>query len=475
MANSKISALPSATTPLAGTEVLPVVQGGITEQVSVANLTAGRDVSASGLFVDANSATAAVRITQLGAGNSLLVEDSTNPDSTPFVIDGSGVVVAGYTVNPGVGQKFNLVGNGTDMNLALSRYQNITGGSTIYQYKARGSASAPTIVQSGDTLGAKQFVGYDGTSFIVGAQIVAAVDGTPGTNDMPGRLVFSTTADGASTPTERLRITSAGNINVTTGNLVISTSGKGIDFTAGGVANGVAYLDGSKLLASFSSNFKFDGTTLDLGAVGSNGRLTVKAPSGQRAVLCYNSAGSAYFYTDNDNAVSTGANAADAVLFINKITSNNRSINAAGTLNASGADYAEYMTKAGDFVIAKGDVCGVDANGKLTNVFANSISFIVKSSDPSFVGGDTWGANLEGDVLKAARQKVDRVAFAGQVPVNILGAVPGQYIVPVNDGGAIKPTAVDESNMTLAMYMKAVGKVIATEPDGRAKIIVKTA
>ena len=45
MADSKTSALPAATTPLAGTEVLPVVQGGATDQVSVANLTAGRDVS----------------------------------------------------------------------------------------------------------------------------------------------------------------------------------------------------------------------------------------------------------------------------------------------------------------------------------------------------------------------------------------------------------------------------------------------
>jgi hypothetical protein len=45
MADKKISALPAATTPLAGTEVLPVVQGGTTDQVSVANLTAGRDVA----------------------------------------------------------------------------------------------------------------------------------------------------------------------------------------------------------------------------------------------------------------------------------------------------------------------------------------------------------------------------------------------------------------------------------------------
>jgi hypothetical protein len=49
MANTRISALPAASTPLAGTELVPIVQGGITEQVSVANLTAGRAVSASAL------------------------------------------------------------------------------------------------------------------------------------------------------------------------------------------------------------------------------------------------------------------------------------------------------------------------------------------------------------------------------------------------------------------------------------------
>ena len=45
MADSKISALPASTVPLAGTEVLPIVQAGATKQVSVANLTAGRAVS----------------------------------------------------------------------------------------------------------------------------------------------------------------------------------------------------------------------------------------------------------------------------------------------------------------------------------------------------------------------------------------------------------------------------------------------
>lgn len=49
MANSKISALTSATTPLAGTETLPIVQSSTTKQVSVANLTAGRATSVGSL------------------------------------------------------------------------------------------------------------------------------------------------------------------------------------------------------------------------------------------------------------------------------------------------------------------------------------------------------------------------------------------------------------------------------------------
>jgi hypothetical protein len=49
MADTKISALPASTVPLAGTEVLPIVQSSATKQVSVANLTAGRAVSAGSL------------------------------------------------------------------------------------------------------------------------------------------------------------------------------------------------------------------------------------------------------------------------------------------------------------------------------------------------------------------------------------------------------------------------------------------
>ena len=75
----------------------------------------------------------------------------------------------------------------------------------------RGVAGTP--VEIDDNIGQVNFNGFDGTNFRTAAQINAEVDGTPGTNDMPGRLVFSTAADGASSPTERMRIKSDGTIN----------------------------------------------------------------------------------------------------------------------------------------------------------------------------------------------------------------------------------------------------------------------
>jgi hypothetical protein len=69
-------------------------------------------------------------------------------------------------------------------------------------------------VNDGSPLGVIGFQGGDGTNLIQAASIQGVVDGTPGANDMPGRLVFSTTADGASSPTERMRINNAGRLMI---------------------------------------------------------------------------------------------------------------------------------------------------------------------------------------------------------------------------------------------------------------------
>ena len=91
----------------------------------------------------------------------------------------------------------NTAGHGPHVTLARSRGT---------------SVGSNTVVQSDDVIGVLNFQGNDGTNFVNCARIITAVDGTPGANDMPGRLVFSTTADGASSPTERMRLNSNGGL-----------------------------------------------------------------------------------------------------------------------------------------------------------------------------------------------------------------------------------------------------------------------
>jgi hypothetical protein len=82
---------------------------------------------------------------------------------------------------------------------------------SIHLAKSDGASIGSTgAVANNWDLGDIRFSGSDGTEFVQAASIACEVDGTPGTNDMPGRLVFSTTADGASSPTERMRILNNG-------------------------------------------------------------------------------------------------------------------------------------------------------------------------------------------------------------------------------------------------------------------------
>lgn len=98
-------------------------------------------------------------------------------------------------------------------------YQCICGSTTaavspqILLARHRGSVGQSTVVVADDSLGLIRFNGGDGTDCVsTAAQIEARVDGTPGSDDMPGRLMFSTAADGANSATERLRIDCKGNV-----------------------------------------------------------------------------------------------------------------------------------------------------------------------------------------------------------------------------------------------------------------------
>jgi hypothetical protein len=119
-----------------------------------------------------------------------------------------------------VGTSSAIAGNRIESitNFGVYRFTNATSGPYLNIGKSRSATvGTNTIVQTGDEMGTIAFYGANGTTYTEGAYIRAIVSTTPGaSNDMPGDLLFGTTADGAGSSTERMRITTAGNVGVGT-------------------------------------------------------------------------------------------------------------------------------------------------------------------------------------------------------------------------------------------------------------------
>jgi hypothetical protein len=148
-------------------------------------------------------------------------------------IDSSGRLLVGTSTaranfyNSTNSAQFQVEGSGE---VSIVRNSNDIFASSIVLGKSRSSTNA--IVQSDDVIGILSFQGNDATEFVSAASISVNVDGTPGTNDMPGRIVLSTTADGASSPTERMRIQSDGAINLKTSTIA---GNDGVRFNVGSI------------------------------------------------------------------------------------------------------------------------------------------------------------------------------------------------------------------------------------------------
>ena len=473
---------------------------------------------------------------------------------------------------------------------------------------------------------------------------------TTGTSPVATRLAFGTDGTGYQFAISKnqgglvydlVNVIDSGRVGIGTTNpltkLHVNTNGSAPSYSTTGNDNGGALVGvngtGDMQLLTFGGgkpiifgNYNQGGAQVEYGRFDGNGNLLVGASSGSSHVIA-KTAGEGATVLDVTNGangyvsarfasvVSPGlGNAANAALFVGR-ASNNRSINAPGTINAGGADYAEYVRKSlACGTIPKGDVCGIDGNGQLTRTWADARRYVVKSTDPNLVGGDTWAAHLgprpeaplyaapayDGPVeptkpvepaafvppviempvqpvrgdgedddayllrlaaflndrnatiamaqaaadaqveaakaqvaytaaveqyqadlaayrdaqaayrtavdaaeaahavalaahgealtaweaeLEAARQTVDRIAFSGQVPVNVdadtlaacqaaLGDGVAVYLVAVARGAGIGVTAVREADMTLQQYMRRLGAVWAIR-DGRPWIDVQ--
>ena len=145
-----------------------------------------------------------------------------------------------------------------------------------------------------------------------------------------------------------------------------------------------------------------DVSTLDasgnllVGTTTSSGRLSIKASgTATYAAAFYDSTNEflSGFYVGASGIIG-GYNGANCVQWVARDATTSRSINAGGTINASGADYAEYERNNG-IKFAKGQIVGFKQDGTLTDIYADAIRFGVKSTNPAYVGGDAWGTDKQ--------------------------------------------------------------------------------
>jgi hypothetical protein len=216
----------------------------------------------------ANGGYATMRIGSPANGTALIAVDtgeklafgtqsSPGTSYTEYVrIDSSGRFLVGTSTarNSANGVAAGLQVEGLGAEGALSIIRN--GGLAYLTLGRSGGASigSNTAISNNDELGRISWAAADGTDIQSwAAQISAEIDGTPGSNDTPGRLVFSTTADGASSPTARVIIDQAGRLKA-----------QGVyDNTTAAAANVWVDTDGSLRRSTSSIKYKTNIETLE--------------------------------------------------------------------------------------------------------------------------------------------------------------------------------------------------------------------
>lgn len=189
-----------------------------------------------------------------------------NEDDEAATIGGGEIV---HTIN-GVNEKslfeFHKDGNTAPGGITFHRHSNnaALSGELVF-LRSRGDHATPLIVQDGNSLGGLRATGFDGTDEAEAAEIDFEVDGTPGNDDMPGRIVFKTSAGGTQTPIERMRISSSGNVDITstlTINTLLLATGSITDST------GAISFGNENLTTTGTINIAADSKRLTLGALG---------------------------------------------------------------------------------------------------------------------------------------------------------------------------------------------------------------
>jgi hypothetical protein len=191
MADVKISGLPASTVPLAGTEVLPIVQGGATKQVSIANVTAGRSVAALSVITptiqaEAGSAGGTIKngsgVAQMqwgsGGASNLSLEVATNINPANAAVSISPTGTGTVAISPAGALTINPTAASTINNTSIGASTRSTGAFTTLTSNAATTFTANTASTT-TTTGTAVITGGLGVSGRINA---ANFDGIVGAN-----------------------------------------------------------------------------------------------------------------------------------------------------------------------------------------------------------------------------------------------------------------------------------------------------
>jgi len=283
------------------------------------------DSNTHGLFVD-------------GGNNAVLINKS-SPTQNYYHLDGT--IIAGF-------EMFGTA-NAAGRMSAFTYGSADTGGHLMTFGKSRSATPDDyTIVQDGDQLGRISFQGADGTHFVAAAQIHATVDGTPGANDMPGRLSFHTTNDGGTTLNERMRIHNHGQVLV--GNNLVAENSQKLHVSTTGTSPG----------------FGCDSQVTSLGSSNTVMEVSCKtsSSSGYRLFRGLSGNSSSTSFSDNE------------FIFLG-----NGNLAIDGSYTSGGADYAEM------FEWKDGNASSEDRRGYSVVLDGNQIVKATESDDASKIIG----------------------------------------------------------------------------------------
>ena len=209
-----------------GTNTVSLAAGGTTRLTADTGVSVVGTLAVTGAITSTSDLTIADKIIHSGDTNTAIrfpaadtVSVETDGSEALRVDSSQRLLVGTSTARSPQGITPSLQIEGTNVHsssISITRNSADNGSPVLIFNKSRGATVGSDVaVQNNDVLGIVSFAANDGTdSDSLAGRIVAEVDGTPGSNDIPGRLVFQTTADGAASPTERMRINSSGFVGI---------------------------------------------------------------------------------------------------------------------------------------------------------------------------------------------------------------------------------------------------------------------